>query len=477
MTASKFLPELEAFNWAGRAVFIIYDSDISHKTRVQDAEQRLCKALTDHGADTCKVRLPDDGDDKVGLDDYLLDHTDDDFELLVNEAEFEESPYDLPKSIAHLLNADYPDTEWVWEGFVLKGHVNLLYGDGGVGKSLLALHLAISVAAGRVLLDNEVIRMPVLALFAEDGEAEVSRRSQQIYKDYKLNPDDDLPVGLWCQPHGDTLLAVIADTGEVTEQPRLHNLRAELEKIGKPALVILDSMADLFAMNESLRLPVNAAMKRVLGPLCREFDCTILVLAHPSKASMSDGSHYSGSTAFNNAVRQRLTLEVIKGQENLDMGAPKALKLTVAKSNYGSDSCKEIWLTGCLMSPPIPETIQSIRLQRNFVLLEVVKNLNAGRRVVQNNGNHGCNAIAPKGLLENLKQEKGIVISPKKLKEHLGKLEMKGLLSYVTSDKSKSVARKATYEIGPNYKTIGKEKRKSKRTASSTASSSEAPHA
>lgn len=57
------------------------------------------------------------------------------------------------------------------------------------------------------------------------------------------------------------------------------------------------------------------------------------MLAHPSKASILDGSHYSGSTAFNNAVRQRLTLEIEKDSGNI---GPPPRRLKVAKSNYGA---------------------------------------------------------------------------------------------------------------------------------------------
>ena len=149
MTNSVFLPDLEKFNWSGREVFIAYDSDIVTKERVQEAEQRLCNVLTDRGAITYKLRLPDyvQGD-KTGLDDYLLDHSDEEFELLIDESEPVETNYETPKSLTEILNTDYPPTQWIWNKLVLEGEVNLLYADGGVGKSMLALNLAIHCASG-----------------------------------------------------------------------------------------------------------------------------------------------------------------------------------------------------------------------------------------------------------------------------------------------------------------------------------------
>jgi len=285
MTTSKFLPELEAFQWAGRDVFVIYDSDISQKARVKEAEQKLCSILSERGAETYKVRLPDDND-KVGLDDYLLDHSDDDLFDLLQSTNAASPSYVLPKTLKELMDTDYPPTQWIWEKFILKGEVNLLYANGGVGKSMLALNLAIHCASGLPFLEDTTTSTPVLILFAEDGEAEVNRRAKAIYASIKpvkkpprKSPDlfgntslSDIPalkknpsIKLWCNPLEGATLATISDTGEITEEPRLHNLRAELKKIGKPAFIILDSLIDLFNMNEILRPPVNSALKKVLG--------------------------------------------------------------------------------------------------------------------------------------------------------------------------------------------------------------------
>jgi len=58
----------------------------------------------------------------------------------------------------------------------------------------------------------------------------------------------------------------IDDNGKIKELPRLHALRAELAKIGRPALVILDGFADLFmrqAEGDTLARKVGGRRKRV----------------------------------------------------------------------------------------------------------------------------------------------------------------------------------------------------------------------
>lgn len=66
------LPMFEAFNWARRPVFIVFDSDIDTKVQVQLAEARLAEWLVNHRAvvHTCRLPPGEDGD-KQGADDYI----------------------------------------------------------------------------------------------------------------------------------------------------------------------------------------------------------------------------------------------------------------------------------------------------------------------------------------------------------------------------------------------------------------------
>jgi len=344
-------PDLAAVNWRERLVFLCFDSDVSRKDGPRLAIAKLAGLLRARGADVFQTSIPPAADgSKQGVDDLLARHGAPAFTALLQSQESQPAAsieaYEPPVLLRDLMAASYPPTQWVWDQFVLKNEVNLLFGDGGVGKSLLALHLAIAAAAGRPLFGSTALQTPVLALFAEDGPAQVQQRATSILIEFGLDARPDLPFKLWCQPRGETALAQIDDNGTVKELPRLHALRAELAACGVPALVVLDSLADLFALNESLRLPVNAALKQVLGGLCRDFGATVLVLAHPSKASMQDGSHYSGSTAFNNAVRQRLTLEIGEREPGQYTEGPPPRVLKVAKSNYGAAAEKRLWYYG-----------------------------------------------------------------------------------------------------------------------------------
>lgn len=67
------LPALQEFNWKGRVVSIVFDSDAATNPDVVMAENALCRELTHLGARPQVVRLPAlSRDSKTGLDDYLV---------------------------------------------------------------------------------------------------------------------------------------------------------------------------------------------------------------------------------------------------------------------------------------------------------------------------------------------------------------------------------------------------------------------
>lgn len=69
------LPELQAINWRNREVYICFDSDAALNPNILVAEARLVNELQyKRGARCFLVRIPQDGEEKVGLDDYLVAH-------------------------------------------------------------------------------------------------------------------------------------------------------------------------------------------------------------------------------------------------------------------------------------------------------------------------------------------------------------------------------------------------------------------
>lgn len=81
------LADFDSIMLKGRRVIIAYDSDVSTKPEVKQAMERLGEHLHRKGAKLHVVLLPQDGTNKVGVDDYLLTHSVEELQMLVQPLE------------------------------------------------------------------------------------------------------------------------------------------------------------------------------------------------------------------------------------------------------------------------------------------------------------------------------------------------------------------------------------------------------
>jgi hypothetical protein len=221
---------------------------------------------------------------------------------------------ELPKalSLEELLAGDFPRTSYSVADLVMQGVVNMLYGDGGTGKTTIAIQMGVAIASGRMIFERATIKAPVLLVLAEDPNGETKPRVEGALKDLKIENREGIDMEIWCLPGEEISVARINEEGKTVLLPFYYLLEKKLA--AKPGLfVVLDSLVDIAQMGDANRLAPNAFFKKVLGGLAVKYKATILVLGHPSKASMADGSYYSGSTAYRNAVRNMLVLKFIKG--------------------------------------------------------------------------------------------------------------------------------------------------------------------
>jgi RecA-family ATPase len=111
-------------------------------------------------------------------------------------------------------------------------------------------------------------------------------------------------------------------------------------------LVVLDSLADVYAGNEIVRSEARQFIGLLRGLAIRN-GLTVVLLSHPSVAGIQSGSGTSGSTAWSNSVRSRLALERIKNDQGKEIEPDRRL-LKIMRSNYGpADKVMRLsWVTG-----------------------------------------------------------------------------------------------------------------------------------
>lgn len=206
-----------------------------------------------------------------------------------------------PLDWAQLEGTEPPARQWAttsWFGF---GHVTLMVGAGGIGKTLCAQQWAAALAIGADFIDTTPRPLNVLMWACEDDGDELHRRQCDIAAWLK-QPLSAFKPNLNVVPrHGEENTLMSLEFGRPIFTSVLKDLR---EQAGdhRADVVILDNAAQLYGGNENARHDVTLFMNRLSGELPGK---AIMLLAHPSRAA---GSEFSGSGAWEAVARTRLYL-------------------------------------------------------------------------------------------------------------------------------------------------------------------------
>ena len=257
------------------------------------------------------------------------------------------------------VSGPLPEREWLLDQWFPYKTTGMLFGAGGIGKTLLMHQLGNKVALGEPFMGLATKKMPVLLALCEDDELELKRRQLDIntwlgVDDFGTGPDN---CYLWPRIGGDNILVTFPNQGEDKAGAFYEHLCRKIIALKKfhnsdEILVILDTAADFFGGNENVRREVNTFVKKYLGSLSVEYNATVILLAHPSLAGLASGTGSSGSTAWENSVRSRAYFARVEDSDELRI-------LSRKKSNYsaiGTDSdIQLIWDSGVMVIPSTPD--------------------------------------------------------------------------------------------------------------------------
>jgi RecA-family ATPase len=233
-----------------------------------------------------------------------------------------------------------PERRWIVDGLIPAGNVTMLAGDGGLGKSLLAMQLLTCASIGKPWLGLSTAQCNAVAVFCEDERDELHIRQAAINEHYGCRWAD-LASCLWMPRVGEAnVMRHFGDRGP-GDPTRFYRDVKEQVKATAARLVVIDSLHDVFSGNENIRGSARqfiSDLRAIILPV----DGAVLLLSHPSMSGMSSGTGAAGSTAWHNAVRSRLYLtRPVRKAANFaaeaeDDGDPNERVLKTMKSNYGS---------------------------------------------------------------------------------------------------------------------------------------------
>ncbi len=223
-----------------------------------------------------------------------------------------------------------PQTQWLVPFIIPVGAATILVGEGGVGKSRLALQLATAASLRAGLWtkdwipainggDSVAVKRPprplvTMIVNAEDQPSDAARRIVRIREGLAQATGEETPENVMGEKLARGMARVmfyqsrgaiwgpsgsgsthIETTAELTAVGR--DVRAQCERLGVK-LLILDPLANLYASSENTRSHVAAYM-RSWNAWAQRTGIAVVMLCHPPKS----GDGFSGSSSWVGASR------------------------------------------------------------------------------------------------------------------------------------------------------------------------------
>lgn len=218
---------------------------------------------------------------------------------------------------------------WLALNRIPANDVTILSGDGGAGKTTIALQLAVAVACDLGDWTGTTCEAgPVLFFSAEEPEEEIRRRIDRIAKGRGLDPDDIENLHMYFPKPAECCLGAGAPSQPIAPTDALKALRATARRI-KPALVIVDSNAATLGGNYVDRVHARTFVS-LFREIAQETSCAVLLLDHPSAAGLTSGTGRAGNMDWQNAVRAFLYFRKLDREDG-----SSGRELETMKSNYG----------------------------------------------------------------------------------------------------------------------------------------------
>ena len=244
-----------------------------------------------------------------------------------------------------------PAREWIVPHWLPAAHVTLLAGRAGIGKTLLAQHIATALAHSAKYIEPLTERR-VLMWAGEDDVNELWRRQIQI-SSYFGHALSGLAQRFFLHSYAGADITLAAPVfGALQPTGMLGELREQVRDYHAD-LVILDNVARIYGGSENDRHAVTTFIAWLQGACA---PAALLLLGHPAKAA---GSEFSGSTAWEGAVRARLYLSDRPPDAPADEEAPiedRFRFLSRRKANYSPLEIRRFtMMEGGVLVPELPE--------------------------------------------------------------------------------------------------------------------------
>ncbi len=191
-------------------------------------------------------------------------------------------------SAADFAGKEPPHREYHVDELVPANTVTLISGDGGTGKSQLALQLATATVAGLRWCGLHIRQGGAMYLSAEDDMAEIHRRLDAICRNSNIAMGDLSPLKIIPLAGEEAVLAAPARTG-IKPTALFAAVEAQIS-CNAPKLIVIDTLADVFGGQENERAQARQFIGMLRGWAIR-YEASVLMLSHPSLSGLAALMH------------------------------------------------------------------------------------------------------------------------------------------------------------------------------------------
>ncbi|MCC6194599.1 MAG: AAA family ATPase [Burkholderiales bacterium] len=235
---------------------------------------------------------------------------------------------------ASAYDGDAPPIRWLCEGSIPLGAPVLFAAMGGLGKSFLALDMALEVAIAaatvspRKLLGGQIVEHgSAVVISAEDSRASIHRRLEGIDPQRRRAKAPHRLMVVPLPDAGGPMPLIAADrSGALSKTPAFDALRRQLLEVKDLRLVIIDPLQAFVMADVNADPAAGQFMWSAFAEICAQTGATLIVCHHMRKDGMS------------NVRSPEDAREMIRGSTALVDGA----RATYALWREGEDDAKRI---------------------------------------------------------------------------------------------------------------------------------------
>lgn len=262
---------------------------------------------------------------------------------------------------AHLLDEEFPDTQWLVSGLITRGGTAVIGGlPKAAKKTWLGTEIAVAVATGTKVCGEFLAELGTVCYFyAEDTRRQIRNRIRALLAGAaRERPVDRLHL----EPRGSFI--------DVMRDAELAWIIASCRRVGQVDLLVLDPLRDIHSGEEDKSDSMREVMRRLrlVGEI---LGCTVLAVHHAGKPSEATarrggGQQLRGSGSIHGSVDSGIYFVKCEGDgvstftntvESEIKGARSAgtftLKLQIEDDSSG-EAVRATWKVTCEASAPKP---------------------------------------------------------------------------------------------------------------------------